>query len=415
MPPAPVAGPSAWERARRREASLGNPFPGLLFVDRFVPRDAPGSPVVLWRHLARFEEEGWRVRVAAATVGRAPSSGEPWGLIACPPRRWWWLPHRSAVPGSLAVRAALQARQIVAALQGDVPDIVLTTLSPEYSTVAAAVARRLVRPLAVVVHDQPELWESVVVDPAYQQRVKRQVRAVLAQAARVYPVTPALAEVYGADVVAKSCPLLPIPAGGVPALAEWSPRYARPHVVHAGSLHPFQRPNLEAVARALEPVGGRLTVISHHDTTPFEALARALPHVTLRPAFPSSKDVLAFCAAEASALLVSYSFHDQPWAATSFPSKMVEFAHLGLPQLLVAPPRAAVSVWAREQGWTSYVETLDADALAAEVAALATPGGWARRADDSRHAAVGPFDPEMIHASLAESLAALLPVGLRLG
>lgn len=412
QPSAPAAGPPPVPPPRLRPP---RGTPRLLFVDRGVPADAPGTPVVVWRHLNRLESDGWQVRVAAFEPELTEAAPPSWHLVTYPLRRRWWPPHRAFVPGSLSVRASLQSREIVSALDGDLPDIVLTTLSPEFSTVAAAVASRLGRPLAVIVHDQPELWESVAGDLAGQRRVARQVRAVLHQAARVYPVTQALAEAYGPDVAAKSHRLLPIPAGGLPAPAEWSPRYARPHIVHAGSLHSFQRPNIEAVARALGSVGGRLTIVSHHDMAPFEDLARAFAHVTLRPAFPSSRDALAFCAAEASALLVSYSFSEQPWAATSFPSKMVEFAHLGLPQLLLAPPDAAASVWAREQGWTSHVEVLNADALPAEVVSLATRDGWTRRAGDSHRAAAGPFDPETIHARFAESLEALLPVGLRRG
>ena len=99
---------------------------------------------------------------------------------------------------------------------------------------------------------------------------------------------------------------------------------------------------------------------------------------------------------------------EQPWAATSFPSKMVEFAHLGLPVLLLAPPHAAASAWARGAGWTSHVETLEAGALEAEIAALATPDGWERRAVDARQAAAGPFDPDRIHAGLEDDLRRLV-------
>lgn len=396
-------------RAGAHHGADASGAPYLLYADMVPPGDVPGTPVVTWRHVLRFEAEGWRVRVAAA---EATSQREPvlpsWDFIPYPPRRRWWPPHRDEVAGSMAVRAWLQGREVVARLNGDVPDVVLTVLSPEHAPIAAAVARRLKRPLAVIVHDQPELWEEVVRRPDYQPVVQANVERVLRQAARVYPVTRMLGEAYGPEVAAKAVPLLPIPAGGERPEAVWQDRFVRPHVVHAGSLHPFQRPNFLALARALQGVGGRLTVISHHDTSPFDDLASAFDHVTLRPAFPTSGEVLDFCAAEASAMLVSYSFTEQPWAATSFPSKMVEFAHLGLPQLLLSPPHAAVSIWAREQSWTSHVESLDAGALAAEVAALATPEGWVQRAADAHRAARGPFNPATIHAGLATSLSTLI-------
>ena len=277
----------------------------------------------------------------------------------------------------------------------------LTVLTPEQSTVAAHAARALGRPLAVVLHDQPELWEST--PAAERDAVHRRAERVLASAEGIYPVTHALAAVYGADMAARAETLLPIPAGGA-AEATWRDDYERPHLVLSGSLHPFQRPALAALARALDTVGGRLTAMTHHDLEPFADLAEAHPNLTLRPACATAADALDFCASEASAILVSYAFDEQPWAATSFPSKLVEFVHLGLPVLILAPPDAAVSAWARAFGWTSHVETLDADVLAAEVAALATPDGWARRAADSRRAALGPFDPATIHAGFEQSL-----------
>ncbi len=383
--------------------------PYLLYLDYMPPVDHPGTPITILRHMRRFKASGWRVGIASGSWAVEHWKPSPeWETLTQPFRGRWWPPHRDAIPGSARIRAELQAIDFADRLRHDIPDLILSTLSPDSAPVAARVAKRLGRPLALVIHDQPELAESLSNRPLTQRRVRRRAQATLSQACRIYPVTEALSAAYGPAVLSRSMPLLPIPAGVDAGVAMWRDAYERPHIVHAGSLHPFQRPNFERLARALEPVGGRLTIISHHSLAPFEDLAREFDHVTLLPAFPSSDDVLAYCLAEASAILVSYSFSEQPWAATSFPSKLVEFSHLGLPTLLLAPPHAAASVWAREFGWTSRIEALDQESLTAEVAALAVREGWERRACDTRRAADGPFDPDQIHAGFEHDLRGLL-------
>lgn len=398
-------------------AAVAEPIaPHLLLLTSCRTGEGAGTPVVLHRHLVRFRDAGWRItEVVHPPAVEAGLSGDGIEVLRLPYRRRWWPPHRESSRLSTAVRAALLADDVRRQLGGKRPDVVLTVLEPRYAAVAAAVARQLRRPLAVIIHDRPELWEDVVGDVHREAHVRREAERVLARAAVVFPVTRALGEAYGPSVAQKSVPLLPIPAGAEPAAGGWREAFRRPHLVLSGSLHPFQRPSVAALAVALEGVGGRLTLVSHHDLGPFEPVAAAHPNVSLRPAFASSAEALAFCRAEASALLVSYAFDAQPWAATSFPSKLVEFVHLGLPVLILAPPHAAVSSWARSVGWTSHVDSMDRDALTDEVAALATPAGWARRADDSHRAAVEPFDPKTIHSSLAEAFEALLPAELRRG
>lgn len=383
--------------------------PHLLLVYGRAPTDWTGTPVVLHRHLNRFEAEGWRVSVATYHHEFENAQGLPtaWARCALPMRRWWWLPYRRWIPGIETLRRHLFADDLARQVRANPPDLVLTVLEPYEAQIASDVARRLRCPLAVIVHDQPELFEDIIADPARRAAVRQAAERVLREATRVYPVTPALGAAYGEAVAAKSQTLLPIPAGGHGSAAQWRDGYACPHVVHVGSLHGFQAPNMWAVAEALHAVGGRLTLASHHGFEPFEPIARAFPNVVLRPAFPTSGDMLAYCAAEASAILVSYSFDVQAWGATSFPSRLVELTHLGLPLVLLAPPRTAASAWAREVGWTALVGSLDVPTLTEEMAALASRDGWEARAAESRRAAHGLFDPQQIHEGFARDLVRL--------
>lgn len=383
--------------------------PHIHLVYGRPPADFTGSQVVLRRHLQRFERDGWRVSFSTYEHKLTPADDLPasWVSYPLPFRRWWWPPYRARIPGMDALRQRLFSVDLATRLAGDRPDVILTVLEPYEAQIAADVARLLRRPLAVIMHDQPELFEDVAAVSAVQRSVRRAAERVLRRADRVYPVTPELAAAYGPGVVDKSHTLLPLPAGGTPAQSlppVWRDAHARPHVVHVGSLHFFQVPNMWAVAEALKVVGGRLTLSSFSTLEWFEDLARAHPHVTLRGPFPTSDDMLAYCSREATALLISYAFDAQPWSATSFPSRLVELSHLGLPVEVLAPPQAAASKWARGVGWTAHVESLDKAALTAELEALSSRIGWEKRSFESRIAASSVFAPNEVHRGFAADL-----------
>ena len=86
--------------------------------------------------------------------------------------------------------------------------------------------------------------------------------------------------------------------------------------------------------------------------------------------FATNHEALAHLAADAAAVLVSYAdaVADMPWSATSFPSKFVEYCHLGLPVAVVAPAGAAISRWAHRVRFPHAFDPVELDRLEDETA-----------------------------------------------
>jgi hypothetical protein len=221
--------------------------------------------------------------------------------------------------------------------------------------------------------------------------------------------------VYGQEHLARTVQLFPIPPDVSVPRCEWSRVSThRLRIVHTGSLHAFQAPNFDLIAGALAPLGGELCVVGTFDEAAFGPLLRKHANVRFVPPFAHSDDALAFMASEATACLVSYSFDRsaQPWGATSFPSRMIEYAHIGIPLLICAPPWAAVSEWADERQWPLRITT-GADEAGARrmVGTLLEQSAWEAYARASVEVASRDFAPAAIQRRFEEALVLRSPTG----
>jgi hypothetical protein len=104
-------------------------------------------------------------------------------------------------------------------------------------------------------------------------------------------------------------------------------------------------------------------------------------------------------------LVVPYSFDLvlAPNVVTSFPSKLVEFVHLGLPILIFSPPQTALGLWARERQWSLFWSEPKPARLAEMLADLQEPGTWEKMAAETR-TVQAEFDPIYLHQQFEKNL-----------
>jgi hypothetical protein len=93
-----------------------------------------------------------------------------------------------------------------------------------------------------------------------------------------------------------------------------------------------------------------------------------------------------------------------PWIRSSYPSKVVEFAHLGLPILFVAPPESAIHRWNAERGVPCNLLPTDEAGVADFVHALKQRESWERLAQSTRRLAETDFSPDYIQRRMTERL-----------
>ena len=120
--------------------------------------------------------------------------------------------------------------------------------------------------------------------------------------------------------------------------------------------------------------------------------------VIWREPFRENRQALAFIAENAAGLLVSYaeSCDMMPWIRTSFPSKLIEYTHLGLPIMIYAPHDSAIAEWAKKRTYEDFASPETEGAVTRFVWSLKSKGNWIRKAAISKSLANTEFDPEKI-------------------
>lgn len=381
----------------------------LVYFGAEAPAPRPGSLVVLYRHFARLMDEGWRVCIVLPE--RAEAAHAPLETIFLPARHRFDLPVRRWLPGSTALRLRAWRRRLERDAHLHEADVVFTLLPdyPEHPRLLAALCARVWhKPLCVFVHDQPEMWVKTADEKA---RVASRGLELLRASHRVFFVSEEMRAIYPLHRTGAARVLPPIPAGaGLREPVSWKPVFANGlRLAYAGKLHDAQIPWLLRIAGQLQTHNGRLEVITDAATLAHPDWANAPANLDRRPYFPTPGEAADHLRANASALLVGYpeDCDAMPWVRTSFPSKLIEWTHLGLPVVVVAPPETAVAGWARRKAWPWAAPSPDDPSFLRCAADLATPAGWQKAAQAARSVAQSQFDPDRIHAGFREAIESL--------
>lgn len=378
-------------------------MPRITYIGQ-APAEGTGSPVIVLRHLQRLFQSGWDVSVIAER-GQDVSScvRADWAVHTLPLRRAWWPPYREEWPQSRSVRTWLLARECRRLLGNRQPDALLGYLAAHsdfYSEIAAQFANQSGVPLTLLIHD-----DATAFDGAIPGRTKRRKRLgwILRQAHRSCFVSPELADAYQAPTAA-SYVLPPIPEGWAHETIWNSAPGNRPRVYYAGFIWPAQLTLLGNIAQFLDAAGARLVLLTR-ETPELRTFLANFPADHVSP-FPSNREALEHLSQFATGMLVSYaeSVSRMPWISTSFPSKLIEFLHLGIPCAIVAPVESSVGRWATRLGYSDFYPPEHLARLTKWAEDLRDPAKWQSRSHHAKHLASNEFSPERIHTMLESQL-----------
>lgn len=372
----------------------------------YSPAEGAGSAIIVYRHLLRFAADGWLVRIVA-DFGQSEAVGRQhdWPVMTLLHRKKWWPPFNPNSPLSRAFRAWLWAGEVDSRLDGIRPSGVLTYLSAFSDTLsiaAAGYASRYRIPMAVLVHDDSRCF---VESAEFGQRAHARRQWILQRSTKSWFASPELANCFRLPSHCAGV-LPPIPEGRGQSVASWhsSSMFASPLLIYAGNYWPPQIASFARLSAATRLGGGRFLAILKENP---EDVARLREFgVEWRAPFEGNMEALDYLRTHAASLVVSYSERtdEMPWTRTSFPSKLIEYCHLGVPIVIVAPSDAAVVRWARDRAFPDVFAPDDLAGFTNYVMRLRSPDFRRERADVARSFADGEFAAEPIHRKLEASL-----------
>ena len=274
------------------------------------------------------------------------------------------------------------------------------------SFLAHALSRHWNIPLSLILYDRWEVWVKPWVERCYLRN--GWARRILNHASRIWTVSPELASCYKLEKGGRVSILRPIPEGLAQCRVEWRDAFRQPTIAYAGAFHDHQAAQFRLVAHFLADDQGTLLIVSDRIDRIRQFLG-AISNVEYHLRFPSNAELLRFLQQRASAMLIPWSFgkdlHVRFWDKTNFPSRLVEFSHLGLPIVIVAPSTTVLAKWARARQWKAYLDSPEPDALRSLLGRLRTTAGWQAMAAQSLRVAHAEFDAQEIQARFERELA----------
>ena len=357
------------------------------------------------RHLRRLTKAGWDVSVVSEW-GQAEIlyQTEGWQVHDLPYRRGWWPPYR---PGNWFLREArmrLWAAECRRTFSSRKPHAILTYLSYHselMSEIAAHYSLAADIPMTVIAYDDAMAFRKDVATE--QKRLGDRFRWILQRSRQNWFVSRQLAEAYGFAPDPKTV-LMPIPEGMCDSV-DWRAEFSeRPVLVYAGFIYDQQFPLLRRLGQIIEEAGGQLLILSR-DTPKVRDLCGESA-IQFQPLFSTNREALEFVGNRAAGLLAAYSdqIDDMPWIRSSFPSKVVEFGHLGLPILFVSPAESAVYAWSQEHKLPFNLLPRESGRVVEFVNALKDAVQWDALAEPIRSLARTEFNPDLIQEQLVKHL-----------
>ncbi|GAB4369332.1 MAG: hypothetical protein Kow00121_09150 [Elainellaceae cyanobacterium] len=280
----------------------------------------------------------------------------------------------------------------------------MTIIGDHYALLASRLTKTWKIPLSVIIHDDLKLRETTK-----QGRIKfeKYAKLVLDRSARAWLVSPEMKDAFSFNESTRISVLLPLPEGSNQNFVEWKQSFkTNPVIAHAGSFYLFHVPYFKKIAEILKRFNGTLLIVTSKDNPALLSLLEASTNVKVQEPFDRNQDVLCFLKDNASCMLICYPFglEQHPWTATSFPSRMVEFMHLGLPFLILASPNTALANWGMRNNWRSYFDHLDESSLSNFFEELTREETWSLMAAQAQYAATHEFDPDQIQAQFENEL-----------
>nr|WP_281270126.1 glycosyltransferase [Roseimicrobium gellanilyticum] len=331
-----------------------------------------------------------------------------------PRGRWFWPPLIYRLSWTIALRRFLVILEGVIKILCVRPDGILMVFNGSRLSHWSWVANKLRIPMGVIVYDLRELWADT---PKERRRMHADTRGTLKRASILWFVSEELRAEYLRRVPELDpalCHILPpIPGRIEVPTPGWRQEFTDcTTITFAGGLKSSNHDVFRALMSEMRTSAGRLVIITQEKR--LASLRQELQDyhdvLELRAIPQNPPDGIKWAAANSTCLLVHYSFDTsaEELSLTSFPSKLLEYSHLGLPILIAAPANTTVGKWAKKVNWPLWLDSLESARIQEALERLKHEDFWHFCVSKSRQYAEGDFCPDVIHENFTTEVGEML-------
>lgn len=356
--------------------------------------NAAGGSIVLYRHLKLFEQEGYQVTfINCSPVNKGNTSFRQINLE----KKIWHPPLRKATPILTNMRTRLQARSLAKALRFTKGDILIGLLEDYVSYLVYFLAKQANIPFYLFFHDDN------IFNRYFKENIlsKKQITRIIENCGHFFVVSEPMKEIISLNGGKNVSVVYPIPDGSFIAQGKRI-KSEKFNFVISGMLLPyFFEKTVEKINDAVEETDTNIILIGSFNQDYKDSLQNA-SKISFYKKFEELYELFNFMVEEADVIIVFYSSdtNEEIRSRYSFPSRFVEFCHLGIPILIIAPQSAAIGKWAIKNSWLSYVSSETKTDLVTIINKLKNPDFRSACVKQCRYFAEEDFNPVIIHNRL---------------
>lgn len=409
---------SATDQVSLPRSGVRNPTHLLLISTDF--QDGGGGHLCLLRHAKRLNASGVPTSLLAQELQRERVKHKFFGksdfdaVYLIPRRRWFWPPMFYRLPSTISLRRFLIVLDGVMTILRVRPNGILIAFNGSSLALWSWVANKLRIPTGVIVYDLRELWAE---SPKERRKMHADTRGTLKRASVLWFVSEELQAEYLRRVPELDpalCRILPpIPGRIQVPPPRWREEFSESTTItFAGGLKSSNHDVFRALMCEMRSSHGRLVIITQEKRLASleQELGDYRDVLELRPIPENPPDGIKWAAANSTCLLVHYSFDSaaEELSLTSFPSKLLEYSHLGLPILIAAPAHTTVGKWAQRADWPLWLDSLEPAKIQDALERLKHEDFWHFCVHKSREYAEGDFCPDVIHENFTADICEML-------
>jgi hypothetical protein len=366
-------------------------MPRIIFISNSVyPNpDTGGGNIVTYRHLKRFQNEGYEVVLIHAIINQPEH--HPFEEIYLE-RKSWYPPLRTKYPFLLRLRAKLYEYVLAKRFEIRSGDLIIAMLGDYLNILALNLSIKYKLPLHLIYHDD-YLFNVYANRNLLSQKM---VHQLLHKATAIYAVSRQMAAILTEQGAKNVVLLYPIPEEKT--LMNIEPDLKSINVAYSGLVfEDLHKDLLEWLTNQFYRANANLTLISALDEH-FTTKLSKMQGLNLLPYFATNRGLRQFIEKNINVLLVFYAFNGlEHRMYTSFSSKFLEYCNYGLPVLIVAPRESTLGNWAIKNNWKIYLENLDQDKIQSLLDKLTKIEFWKECSAQSIQMSKTQFNADLIH------------------
>jgi len=348
---------------------------------------------VIYRHLMRLKQSGHHISCVLLSNNLSIDLSyihKDFDFIPIQKKRWD-PPLRRKIPFFTALRTRLTLKRLIQALHLNSDDLVIGVLGEVCNLLFYQLKKHFNTPYYLFYHD------DVVFNRYKFERIlsDAQMFKVLRAADHIFSVSDQMNAMLEEINVTYSSTLYPIPDGYNGPLKSQENISHHLQLMAAGMMETVHFSMLKKIGKAAFATGGALHCIT--DQPPEKLSTEGFVNVI--PRFATTTGLFDFILKGIDIVTVFYSFDKwhEPRMMSSFPSKLVEFSHMGLPILIIAPKQSALGLWARKNNWLGYLDTAEVEPISRQIEKYKEKNYYKSCCEQSLRFANTMFNPDVLH------------------